>query len=602
MGFLDSLKEVVNRITKKKTADPIVGRMFKPKSAEDSLKPLPDTLIPLDDEDDEVEIIIQHGAMAELYDAAVSLGSTRKALYSLYDEMEQDTMIASTLEMFTDDATQYSMEMNATIWPEAGKYSEQIKDFFDYINIEDVIWGWAYNISKYGDFFVQVIGEEGVGVVRVVDDYHPQFVYRVEVAGKLSAFIIAMSRAKAYEDREQYICEPYHVVHFVNNYKPVFDQISLTYHKTNDEGKKEEVKRVITSTYGTSALYNTRQAFRNMKLMEKSLALSRLARAPQVRIFYINTEGMTPAERKAYVKTMKDKFKRRKVMDTDADFYDKKYNPWSFNDDMFIPYAGSKGDVRAETLGGDVDLKAMVDVDYFLNKLFSGLRVPKAFMGFEEALPGTIGAQTLTTLDIRYARMIKKIQRAIIQGIQRLCQIHLAYLYKKPPVLKEIKLGMVAISSAEENQKLEALERRFAIASTLQQMIRDFEGKVDSKVLLKYMFDNIIKLTGVDTDKLLNPPKPKAGEPGSPGYGTFGGEPGGGEGGGAFGVRDSIEASLQEVISMVNNGDIDSSTALSLINATLEAVKNSKERSVITTDDIKKQNKDLHALLPGEKK
>lgn len=470
-----------------------------------SNKPLPDTLEPLEDEDDEIENIVKYGGLPELYDAATRLAGTRKGMYSLYDEMEQDTLVASSLEMITDDATQYSFEQNATIWPEAGRYQEDIKDFFDTIDVENKIWGWTYNTGKYGDFFLQPVGEPDRGIVRVIDDHHPGIVFRLEVQGALASFMLAPDQTRDIYKKDVLLTEPYHIVHFMNNYKPTFDTYTIEFDKKDEAGKTVRVSRTITASYGTSVLYNVRQAFRNLKLMEKSLALARLARSPQIRIFYVNTEGMTPKERQNYMKEVKEKFKRKQVMDKDSDFFDSKYNPLSYNDDLFIPITSSQGDIRSETLGGEVDVKSMVDVDYFLNKFFSGIRIPKVFMGFEEAMPGTMGNQTLTTLDIRYARMVKKVQRAIIQGMLRLVQIHLAYKYKKRPILSEIVLGMTSISSVEESQRFEVLERRFAIVTTLFQMVRELEDKVDQKIMIDYAFKNIVKLNGLDLQAFLNP-------------------------------------------------------------------------------------------------
>jgi len=521
------LTEVIQRVIKgRDPEDPAIDKLLARdkgggSSTDPALKPLPDTLEPMEEEDDEVEFIIRHGQLGQLYDAVVSLAKTRKGLYALYDEMEQDTLVGSSLEMEADDASQYSLDKEATVWPEEGKYKEDLEDFFDSIDLENKGWGWIYNIAKYGDFFLQVVGEPGVGITRIIDDYHPDQVYRVEINGKLASFIVAMNKSKAYDDREQYVCEPYHFVHFVNNYKPTFEQVTLSINRRDPKtGKIIEHRKTVTASYGTSTLYNVRQAFRNLKLMEKSMALSRLARAPQIRIFYVNTEGMTPKERQAYIKKLKEQFKRKKSLDKNADFFDSRYNPMSYNDDVFIPITGTVGDVRAETLGGDVDVKAMVDVDYFKDKFFSGIRIPKVFLGFEEAMPGTMGNQTLTTLDVRYARMVKKVQRAFLQGLIRLCQIHLAYKYKKRPVLKQIKLGMVAISSVEEAQRLEVLERRFAVGTTMAQLIRDLEGQVNPAVITKYIFENILKLTGIDLKALYKVPKPPPGEEEEGGFGA----------------------------------------------------------------------------------
>lgn len=603
MNIYRKLLEIGQRVIGKgKVHDPAIDKMFKGDSlsVDSSQLPKPDSLEPMENEDDTVENIVLNGDLGKLYDAVVSLALSRKGMYKLYDDMEQDTLVSSGLEMITDDSSQYSMEKEATVWPEECKYKKDIEDLFKAIDIENRGWGWIYSVSKYGDFFLQVIGEPGVGVVRVVDVIHPSMVYRVEVDGKLSAFIVNIppnNLTSVYDyasvvGGEQYICEPYHYVHFVNNYKPVFDRYSITLNRKDEEGKPVEVKKVITASYGTSTLYNVRQAFRNLKLMEKSLALARLANSPRVRIFYVNTEGMTPKERQEYLKKLQEQFKRKKTLDKDADFFDSRYNPMSYNDDIFIPITGSVGDVRTETLGGDADVKAMVDVDFFRDKFFSGMRIPKAFMGFEESIPGTMGANALTTLDVRYARMCKKVQRSFLQGLYRLCQIHIAYKYKRRPETKDIKLGMVFISSVEESQRLETLEKRFAIATTISQLARDLEGRINPKVLVKYIFENILKLTGVDLEELFKVPKapPQSGG-GFGGFGnTFGATPEEGEG--------TPEAGEETPEAGEESSSVTPASLVEVKKAVQEIVGMLKEaKKYITTEEMEK-GRDTEAPLP----
>jgi len=168
---------------------------------------------------------------------------------------------------------------------------------------------------------------------------------------------------------------------------------------------------------------------------------------------------------------------------------------------LFIPVTDGVGQMTAETLGGDLNIKDIVDVDYQKNKLFAALRIPQAYLGFEEAMPGTIGSTTLVRLDIRYARGVKKIQRAVLSGVTRLLEIMYAVERGEKPDPKKISLEMEIISGVEELDRMEALERKLGVASQMLQMATELDAKMDTIPLIKYIFDSILGLKHM-TDEL----------------------------------------------------------------------------------------------------
>jgi len=460
------------------------------------------------------------GQLWELFGAATKLGTKRNERYKEYEDMDTNVIVSSALELMVDDATQFDMDRGASIWPdEKSKYASDIKDFFKNHDIENRIWAMAYNTAKYGDFFLRVKGQEGEGLTFLSEDTHPSELFRLEIEGNLIGFFKGHPGAVG-SGEESKAFQPWDFVHFINNYKPSFEKIELKFKTTEGEerdadkikkiGKTtvketDEVTKTVTSTYGTSVLDNARYAYKVLALLEDSLVLARLARAPQVRVFFINTEGMTPGERRELLKEIKQKFRSRKALNTKSDYYNSEYNPMSFNDDIFIPITGTKGDIRTEVLGGELNVKDMVDVDFQLNKLFAALRVPKAFLGFEESLPGSLGQSSLVRLDIRYARMVKKIQRAVLIGLTRLCQVHLSWKHKKHIKPEEILLHMTPISGAEEGDRLAEVERRMGIASQMIGLLRDLEGKVEDKEMIKYVFTQFLDLGGFKSEIFVNP-------------------------------------------------------------------------------------------------
>jgi hypothetical protein len=461
-------------------------------------KGYPQNVVFDNDKEEGLKMIAAEGGLWSLLQAAANLDPQRDSRYKDYDEMEDDSIVASALEMYVDDASQYSKEANATIWPvDDSQFKDDINELFELIDLENKCWGWIYNIAKYGDFFLRIHKEEGKGVTGVESDIHPSKVYRIDIDGKLVGFIVKDESCG--RDHKDMAFDPADFVHFVNNYKPNFEKVCF---KIEEDGV--EVKKTATSLYGTSILQNARRVYKILNLLEVSLALARLARSPLIRVYYVNTTGMDPDSRAKLIKDIEGEFKKKKSINVKTDWYEQKYSPLNNTSDLFLPFTGETGDIRLESIGGDVDIKNIVDIDYMKNKLFGALRTPKQFLGFEEALPQSLeSGKSLGRLDIRYARVGKKLQRSFLEGLYRLIQIHLSFKYRREQDVKDVHLALVPISSSEEDSRMEVLERKIGLAQSMLDLMGNTEETYSAKYLITYVFTRILDLPAFDLKKLL---------------------------------------------------------------------------------------------------
>lgn len=265
----------------------------------------------------------------------------------------------------------------------------------------------------------------------------------------------------------------------------------------------------VSGRYGTSALYEVRKDYKILTLMEQALALGRLARSGVARIFSVNTVDATPEERARLLRELEDKLTKRQAFDATTQLYQSEYSPLNYLDDIFLPTTGGRGDVTVQQLGGDLNIKDAVDIDYFLSKVFSGLRVPKAYLGFEEMLPGSLGAATpLIQLDVRYARTVKKLQRAFMEGIKDLCSLHLKYKLGVNIPAKDIPLNMSTISGAEEMARMDIVKSRIETAQAIADFVTAHGG--DGSKAARELFDDIVAraLPSLNTDGIFDSPNP----------------------------------------------------------------------------------------------
>lgn len=504
--------------------------------------------------------VVKGGGLWELWAASTELSQYRLNRYRDYDDMATDSLIASALELVTDDACQFSRDRGSTVWPGVGADTKWVQQALDTLNVEENIWGWTLNTALYGDFFPQLLinkdkdSKSGFAFRALDSSIHPKDVRRLDIDGKLVGFLTQEEFAQVQNHA------PWEFVHFMVNNRPRFERHKLRMkgygpdHTPVQEGQGREV--IATSKYGTSWLDPARHVYRVLKLLEQSLALARLNRSPLIRIFYVNTTGMSTKERKEALDNLHERFRESLSMDMRQNFYKSDYNPLSFNADLFIPVTDGVGQMNAETLGGDLNIKDIVDVDYQKNKLFAALRIPQAYLGFEEAMPGTLGSTTLVRMDIRYARSVKKIQRATLSGVTRLLEVLYALERGEKPDIKKIGIEMEIISGIEELDRMEAWSQKLGVAQQFLQIGSDLEGKIDSKPLIQYVFDVVLGLKEISGELKIG--KAQGDADGDPDGGDFNQDMNPSDFFGSFEWKKALLTKLQE-------GEMDVKGVLALI-------------------------------------
>jgi hypothetical protein len=177
--------------------------------------------------------------------------------------------------------------------------------------------------------------------------------------------------------------------------------------------------------YGTSMLEKARRIWKQLLLSEDAMLIYRVSRAPERRIFKVFVGNMDDADVEPYIQRFANKFKRDQVVDHKTGNVDLRFNQMAVDQDYFVPVRDPAQQSPIETLAGAQNLSEIADIEYIQKKLLTALRVPKAFLGFEE----TVGdGKNLSLQDIRFARTINRIQKSMIQELNKIAIIHLFLL------------------------------------------------------------------------------------------------------------------------------------------------------------------------------
>ena len=216
--------------------------------------------------------------------------------------------------------------------------------------------------------------------------------------------------------------------------------------------------------YGTSWLHKARRSWRMLTMMEDMMLIYRLERSIERRVFKIYTGAIDDQDVPAYMQQVANQFKRTPIIDPQTGQIDLRKNFASVDSDFFIPFRSEETSSKIESLPSAQNPTAMDDIEYVKQHLLAALRVPKAFLNFTD--PAQNKGQNLSVMDVRFSRMINRVQQTILMELNKIAMIHLLLLGFTDDITN-FTLTMNNPSSQIEMQELDALAKRVSAAQTL---------------------------------------------------------------------------------------------------------------------------------------
>ena len=214
--------------------------------------------------------------------------------------------------------------------------------------------------------------------------------------------------------------------------------------------------------------------------MEDAMLIHRIMRAPEKRVFKIDVGNIPPREVEQFMQKIINKMKKTPVIDQKTGEYNLKYNVESVTEDYFMPVRGGDSGTEIDTLPGLSNNDQIEDIEYLRNKLMASLRIPKAFLGYEEGLSG--GKATLAAEDVRFSRSIERLQKIVVSELTKIGIVHLYSQGFENADLIDFDLELQNPSMIHEQEKLELMNQQIEAA----------EKAMDTKLFSrKWVYDNI---------------------------------------------------------------------------------------------------------------
>jgi len=405
------------------------------------------------------------------YNQQTNFHTMRVQLYTDYEIMDEDSIISAALDIYADEST-LKNELGDVL--KISSDNEEIEKvlqnlFYDILNIEFNAWPWVRNMCKYGDMYLKLDITEKVGITNVtplssyemfreegLDPQNPElvkFVHDMSMGGQSS---VGMKNNSTYQN--------YEVAHF----RLLNDMNFLP--------------------YGKSMVEPARKTWKQLTLMEDAMMIHRIMRAPEKRIYKIDIGNIPPNEVDAYMQRVMQSMKKTPYIDPNTGNYNLKFNMQNMMEDVYLPVRGGQSGTEIDSLSG-MDFGGIDDVEYLKNRMFAALKIPKAFMGYEDDLNAK---STLAAQDIRFARTIERIQRIFVSELTKIAMVHLYSQGFEDQDMLDFELELSPASTIAEQEKMELWDTKITLASSM----KDLEMMSED-----WIYENVFKLNEDDMKK-----------------------------------------------------------------------------------------------------
>ena len=392
-----------------------------------------------------------YGNNRNVFNPNLNYQTLRIQLYSDYEAMDTDPIIASALDVVADECLLKSDRGEILTITSSDDNIKRVLEnlFYDVLNVEFNLWSWVRGMLKYGDFFLKLEISEDFGIYNVLpySVYHIARLEGVDPKNPQKVTFILNPEGIAASADPNYVpkdgaggitLENYEVAHFRlnsdTNYLP----------------------------YGRSYIEPARKIFKQLTLCEDAALIHRIMRAPEKRVFYINVGQIPPNEVEQFMQKTINTMKKTPYVGQDGQ-YNLRFNMQNMMEDFYIPVRGGDTSTRIDTTPG-LSYDGVQDIRYYQEKLFSALKIPKAYLGYEAELSGKA---TLSAEDIRFARTVERVQRIVESELVKIAMVHLYAQGFTGESLVNFDIKLTTPSVIFEQEKIALLKEKVDLATQM---------------------------------------------------------------------------------------------------------------------------------------
>lgn len=403
----------------------------------------------------------------------------RRKRYKEYEEMDEYPEIGAAFDIYADDSTQKGPRAERwTVDSESALVVDEVNALFETINLRRFFWDIVRNTVKYGDCFTELIVDiknpkKGIRKLKILN---PNWILRIETEyGHLKKFMQEIPNLESMQYSQVGSTDMERPIKYIELDK---NQIVHFRMHTSDP---------LFYPYGKSIAALSHRVFRSLKMMEDAMMIYRLSRAPERRIFYVDTGNLPTSKAEMFIERLKDKFKKEKFYNSNQGTVDSRHNPMSMDEDFFVPTKNGRG-TKIETLPGATNLGEIEDVRYYRDKLLAGLKVPKDYLVEKDKSPER--KANLSQLDVKFARTVQRVQVDVEVGLESIAKRHLELKGFPPALIKTVRITLPEPSDMSAKRKLDLDEQKARVIQAVlglglfsrESIYKEFYGMTDEEI------------------------------------------------------------------------------------------------------------------------
>ena len=515
--------------------------------------PKPPVNIGIDTEDEFYKALVEAGTANTIdvgqFGSFAQISNSRETLYQVLDTMSEDSTIASMLEIYTEDATETN-DQGQIVWAESSdsQVSKYVNFLLKNLNVDKNIYRWAHSLIKYGDIYLKLFHQSDfednlfsesdkksilteefektqgestplnedvlikayssddklVNYIELVPN--PGEMFELTKFGKSYAYIKTNTLPTS-GNTDSGIQPMYYLYKFKRQDVQVFNAVSFVHGALQDDtprtpeqvqlfmGDSIEDTEALSYTYsvrkGQSILYNVYKIWRQMMLLENALLLNRLTKSSILRVIEVEVADMPKERIGPHLQRIKQLIEQKTSFTTN-DNMTEYTNPGAMENNVYVPTHNGVGAIQTQQIGGDVNVRDIADIDYFKNKLYGAMKIPKQFIGDTDDATGFNGGTSLSIVSSRYAKTIKRIQATLCQTLTDAINILLIDRGLTTYVNK-FALKMQSPVTQEELDKRENTSSKVALVDDVLRIVGDsIEDDVTKLKIMKSLLSNAI--------------------------------------------------------------------------------------------------------------
>lgn len=433
--------------------------------------PVPEKNIGIETQGQFIDQVVDAGLSSKLDVAKIEsftqVSNNRETVMQLLDTMSEDAFMAAALELYAEDTTEAN-DAGEIIWctSDDDRVAKYVTFLLETMNVNKNIYKWAYSLCKYGDVYLRLyrnseyddpifntqskrkslhedkkdpLNEDVVLKIYSDDDKYSHYVemvpnpaemFELTRFGKSCGYIKAnigtfarntdsmFNTSYKYSFKKSDV-EVYDATSFVHaaledNTSRIPEEVDIFLNDKDYETNSNAIKYTVRR--GQSILYPIFKLWRMMMLLENSLLLNRLTKSSIIRIIGVEVGDMPKEMVGPHLMGIKQLMEQKTALDTNKSMSEYT-NPGPIENNVYIPTHNGQGSISIQTVNDNPDVSGLADIDYFKNKLYAAIKIPKAFLGDTDDPGGFNGGTSLALQSSRYAKTIKRIQNTIVQMI-----------------------------------------------------------------------------------------------------------------------------------------------------------------------------------------